>query len=510
MAKNTANNKHASDYLIKSSIINVFLLLTLCGLECHAQILKFDGKEFAEEEEDKAKDMVYDEAESSIKSMKDYVRLVASLNTLEYFQTSNKNTLSIASKTRKIVNKQPIYNIAVRVDRQQKNILPSSASPNSYSHKETNTLIRDLLYREYALLLSKISGTSILSDNKQIQSITLPSIIDIKYGMGVEYNNQRESKKYNLAYSLSELQGITDFNLTQKYFFKPFLWNNQVFPDKSKEATYYCDEKAKLSEIDLLFMGFQQYYHQICSSLLDSVTVGTNKASIVLHDGKKTYTYTATPTSITLKVDNDRSEQIQETVGLLEKELQSDNPENFKEKRFIVVDDKEIILPRAKGGALIPHNGGVAGFTKSKMVDERIDYYVNCSIEHANMDRMSGIAPHILSFKGNTQAWYTRDKQHPQWYNRHLQVEIDLGTVEFKDYDFNHLKSSIKIKKAIRALCSFGGSYFDFNIVDCFPGFREPTLEGIHNNMIIYSLFYKLGESMNDFDRFGLLKIEKE
>ena len=53
-------------------------------------------------------------------------------------------------------------------------------------------------------------------------------------------------------------------------------------------------------------------------------------------------------------------------------------------------------------------------------------------------------------------------------------------------------------------------SYFDFNIVDCFPGFREPTLEGIHNNMIIYSLFYKLGESMNDFDRFGLLKIEKE
>ena len=92
----------------------------------------------------------------------------------------------------------------------------------------------------------------------------------------------------------------------------------------------------------------------------------------MLHDGKKTYTYTATPTSITLKVDNDRSEQIQETVGLIEKELQSDNPENFKEKRFIVVDDKEIILPRAKGGALIPHNIGVEGFTKSKMVDERI------------------------------------------------------------------------------------------------------------------------------------------
>ena len=455
--------------------------------------------------------MVYDEAESSIKSMKGYVRLVASLNTLEYFQTSNKNTLSIASKTRKIVNEQPIYNIAVRVVKEQKSILPSTISPSSYSHKETNTLIRDLLYREYALLLSKISGTSILSDNKRIHSITIPSIINIKYGMGVEYNNQRESKKYNLAYSLSELQGITDFNLTQKYFFKPFLWNNQVFPDKSKEATYYCDEKAKLSEIDLLFMGFQQYYHQICSSLLDSVTVGTNKASIVLHDGKKTYTYTATPTSITLKVDNDGREQIQEKVGLLSKEMQSDNLENFKEKRFILVDNKEIILPRAKGGALIPHSIGVEGFTKSKIVDERIDYYVNCSIEDANMDRMSGIAPHILSFKGNTKAWYTRDKQHPQWYNRHLQVEIDLGTVEFKDYDyFNHLKSSIKIKKAIRALCSFGGSYFDFNIVDCFPGFREPTLEGIHNNMIIYSLFYKLGESMNDFDRFGLLKIEKE
>ena len=52
--------------------------------------------------------------------------------------------------------------------------------------------------------------------------------------MGVEYNNQRESKKYNLAYSLSELQGITDFNLTQKYFFEPFLWSNQVFPDERK------------------------------------------------------------------------------------------------------------------------------------------------------------------------------------------------------------------------------------------------------------------------------------
>ena len=30
--------------------------------------------------------------------------------------------------------------------------------------------------------------------------------------------------------------------------------------------------------------------------------------------------------------------------------------------------------------------------------------------------------------------WY--QFSHPQWYNRHLQVEIDLGTVEFKDYDF--------------------------------------------------------------------------
>lgn len=496
--------------LIKSSIINVFLLSILCGLECHAQILKFDGKEFAKEQEDNAEFMVYDEAESSIKSMKEYVRLVASINTLEYFQTSNKNTLSIASKTRKIVNKQPIYNIAVRVVREQKSILPLAISPSSYSPKETNTLIRDLLYREYAWLLAKISGTSILSDNKRIHSITLPSIIDIKYGMGVECNNQRESKKYSLDYSLSELEEITDFNLTQKYFFKPFLWNKQVFPDKSTKATYYFDEKAKLSEIDLLFMGFQQYYHQICSSLLDSVTVETNKTSIVLHDGKKIYTYTATPTSITLKVDNDGREQIQEKVGLLSKEMQSDNLENFKEKRFILVDNKEIILPRAKGGALIPHSIGVEGFTKSKIVDERIDYYVNCSIEDANMDRMSGIAPHILSFKGNTQAWFTCDKQYPQWYNRHLQVEIDLGSVDFKDYDFNHLKSSIKIKKAIRALCSFGGSYFDFNIVDCFPGFREPTLEGIHNNMIIYSLFYKLGESMNDFDRFGLLKIEKE
>ena len=310
----------------------MFLLSILCGLECHAQILKFDGKEFAKEQEDNAEFMVYDEAESSIQSMKEYVRLVASINTLEYFQTSNKNTLSIASKTRKIVNKQPIYNIAVRVVREQKSILPLAISPSSYSPKETNTLIRDLLYREYAWLLAKISGTSILSDNKRIHSITLPSIIDIKYGMGVECNNQRESKKYSLDYSLSELEEITDFNLTQKYFFKPFLWNKQVFPDKSTKATYYFDEKAKLSEIDLLFMGFQQYYHQICSSLLDSVTVETNKTSIVLHDGKKIYTYTATPTSITLKVDNDGREQIQEKVGLLSKEMQSDNLENFKEK----------------------------------------------------------------------------------------------------------------------------------------------------------------------------------
>ena len=152
----------------------MFLLSILCGLECHAQILKFDGKEFAKEQEDNAEFMVYDEAESSIKSMKDYVRLVASLNTLEYFQTSNKNTLSIASKTRKIVNEQPIYNIVVRVVKEQKSILPSTISPSSYSHKETNTLIRDLLYREYAWLLAKISGTSILSDNKRIHSITLP------------------------------------------------------------------------------------------------------------------------------------------------------------------------------------------------------------------------------------------------------------------------------------------------------------------------------------------------
>ena len=57
--------------LIKSSIINVFLLSILCGLECHAQILKFDGKEFAKEQEDNAEFMVYDEAESSIKSMKE-------------------------------------------------------------------------------------------------------------------------------------------------------------------------------------------------------------------------------------------------------------------------------------------------------------------------------------------------------------------------------------------------------------------------------------------------------
>ena len=40
-------------------------------------------------------------------------------------------------------------------------------------------------------------------------------------------------------------------------------------------------------------------------------------------------------------------EQIQEKVGLLSKEMQSDNLENFKEKRFILVDNKEIILPIA-------------------------------------------------------------------------------------------------------------------------------------------------------------------
>lgn len=471
--KTTCDKKYDCAVLIIIAFLSFAPLVDSYSQIKNNNSISFDGKEFVEDKEDEAADLRREKRDMLSEGVAEAIRAVVDFNTKDNISQCSNFKIEVVDKEALQTNRGMVYNVWFKV-------VKPFLSISKYKLE---------IQKRYIELCEYLFREAYLTDN-----INKYNISDIERPVNSRMSNiiasPHNGANFHVSYTPSEMKRVTGYSVESGFLhkWKPFLWNSAMYPEKPKEETYSSLYNDMTIE-DQLFLGFEDYLYERAKPIIERLTCKGNVVTFTTNN----LTINLSPSSITIIVEN---------RGLVPVEVKE-----LDGRKYLYIGDwpsEKIEIPKYKGAGMISAKYGVQNYTKP--LEERIQVYYR---SHGKEDRLTLGGIQKTTLKKVDDSNFSYQKKLKNYHSMSTAFTISFDDIRFSHSDDMSLPTSYKIARMVHILSSWDGNFY-YRDKEYYAnhGNDHKLTDVTHSDALFFALFYKLASHLNNYERFGMRKVD--